>query len=215
MGTMFHRLRFASVVLPWLTGAALLLGMDAIAAQQSSPTSAVETDISSARSAPFVTACRNEAERQTASAKGLHSVQWDKTAHPEVMRLQSGSGVATRVSLGGWARSDDGWIPIKAQCEFDKDRPAVVFVDLAPTPLPAAGLDLSAISTLPEALPQPEAILPSSSPSPLPTDPPEASGSSTIAPTLRGSRPDLPPTSDKGQDFLHDHRFGVELRTPF
>jgi hypothetical protein len=29
------------------------------------------------------------------------------------------------------------------------------------------------------------------------------------------ARPDLPPATDKGQDFQHDHRFGIELRTPF
>jgi hypothetical protein len=214
METPFHRLRCPSVVLPWLTGVALLLGTEAIAAQQLSQSNAVETDISSAWAARLVSACRNEAKR-AAPAKRLHSVQWDKTADPEVMRSKNGARVIAHVSLAGRARSGDDWVPIKAQCEFDKDRPAVVSFDLAPTSLAGVGLNLSGITTLPQVPAQPEATLPSFSRAPPPKDSPKASGSSTIAPTLHEARPDLPPTTDKGQDFLHDHRFGIELRTPF
>lgn len=210
MQTMFHRLRSLPVVLPWLAGVVLFFGTEASAAQQSSQTRAVETDISSARSARVVSVCRNEAERQAAPEKGLHSVQLDKTAHPEVMRSQSGTRDITHMSLAGWARSGNDWVPITAQCEFDKGRPAVVSLDLA---LSAAGLDLSGIGKLPEAPARPEATFPSFSRSPPRTDPSEASGSSTIVPTLRET--DLPPYLNKGQDFLHDHQFGIELRKPF
>ena len=212
---MSHRLRFPAVVLPWLTGVALLLGTEAIAAQQSSQTSALETNISPVGAAPLVAACRHETERRAAPAKGLHSVQWDKTAQPEVMRSQSGTRVITRVSLVGRARSGDDWVPIMAQCEVDKGRPVVVSLDLAPRALPGIGLDLSGITSPPEVPAQPEATLPSFPPSPPRRDPPEPSGSSTIAPTLRKTTPDLPPTINKRQDFLHDHRFGFELQTPF
>jgi hypothetical protein len=213
--SMSRRSRFAPVVLPWLTGAALLLSAGAIAAQQAPQTSAVETDMSSARAAPLVAACRNEAEKRAAAAKGVHSVQWNKTAPPEVTRSPSGTGVTTRVSLAGWARSGDDWVAITAQCAFDKGRPAVVSLDLAPIALSAAGLDLSGIAPLPDVPAQTEAALPSLSRSPPRTDPPEASGASTVTPTLRKTTPDLPPTITKGQDFLHDHRFGIELQTPF
>jgi hypothetical protein len=213
METTFHRLRCLSVVLTWLTGAALLLGTEAIAAQQLSQTNPVEIGISSARAARLVSACRNEAERRAAPAKTLHSIQWG--TNPEVMRSQNGTRTITRVSLAGRARSGDDWVPIKARCEFDKDRLAVVSLDLAPTSPPGVALNLSVVTTLPYVPAQPDPTLPSFFRSPPPTDPPEARGSSTIAPTLHETRPDLPPTTDKGQDFLHDHRFGIELRTPF
>jgi hypothetical protein len=211
METMFHRLRFSPAVLLWLTGTVVFLGTDTIAAQQSSETSVVETNVSSARSAHLVSACRDEAERQAARTKGWHSLQWDNTKDPEITR-SDGPRVDAQVSLGGWARSGMSWVPIKAHCAFDQGRPAVVSLDLMRSEM---GLDLSEITTVPQVPMQPEAMLRSFSQSSPSTDPPEASGSSTVAPTLHETRPDLPPTTDKRQDFIHDHRFGIELRTPF
>jgi hypothetical protein len=211
MEAMVHRLRFPPAVLLWLTGMVVFLGTETTAAQQSSETNAVERNISSARSARLVSACRNEAERQAAPTKGWHSLQWDNTEHPEITR-SDGPRVDAQVSLAGWARSGMSWVSIKAHCAFERGRPAVVSLDLM---LSGMGLDLSGITTVPQVPTQPEATLRSFSQSPPSTDPPETSGSSTIAPTLHETRPDLPPTIDKRQDFIHDHRFGIELRTPF
>ena len=210
---MFHLLRSAPFVLPWLTVAALVWGTQAFAGQPSSKESP-EIKASSGGSASLISACRNEAETQAAPPKRLHSVRWDKTAQPEVVRTRDGPHVVTRVSLTGWARSDDAWVPIAAQCGFEKGRPAFVSLDLAPPSRAAGGLDLSGITTLPKVPVRPEAALPSLSEPPPPTDPPEASGSSTIGPIFRET-PSLPPYLNKEQDFLHDHRFGIELRAPF
>lgn len=214
METMFHRMRSAPVVLPWLTIAALAWGTEAAAAQPSSKTSP-EIDISPARSASLISTCRNEAERRAAPPKGLHSVRWDETAHPQVMRAQTGANVVARVSLAGWARSGDDWVPIAVHCKFEKGQRAVVSVDRALVPPDGRGLDLSRIPTLPEAPARPDAKLPSISELPALKGPPsEANGSSTIAPTFQETTP-VPPYLNKGQDFLHDHRFGIELRAPF
>ena len=215
MDRMLHRLRCPSLVLPCLMAVAVLLGARSSVAQPSPQPSTVGIKISLARSVPLVSACRNEAERQGASTKGLHSIEWDQTAHAEVMRSRSGSRVLSRASLTGWARSGRNWVPIIAQCKFDKGRPAVVSLEFQPTPLSGEGLDLSGISTLPEALAQPEAPLPSFPEPPPPTDPPEASTSSTTIAPIFQETPPVPPSITKDQDFLHDHRFGIELRTPF
>jgi hypothetical protein len=208
---MSHRSRVAGLVVLWLAGMALPMGAQAVAEQRSSTTSAVETKISPAAAAPHVSACRNEAVKQAAPAKGLHSVQWDKTAQPEVTKSRSGM----HVSVAGRARSSDGWVPLTAQCEFDRGRLAAVALDLAPALPPGVGLDLSGITPPPQVPTGPEAPSSSGSPWSPRTDPPETSGSSTIVPTLRETRPDLPPTINKRQDFLHDHQFGFRLRTPF
>src|ERR1700730_14066566 len=150
---MSHRSRVAGLVLFWLAGMALPMGAQAVAEQRSSTTSAVETKISPAAAAPLVSACRNEAVKQAAPAKGLHSVQWDKTAQPEVTKSRSGM----HVSVAGRARSSDGWVPLTAQCEFDRGRLVAVALDLAPALPPGVGLDLSGITPPPQVPTGPQA----------------------------------------------------------
>jgi len=214
METMFHRMRCLPCILPGLVASTLALGSEAVAAQSSSQASTVEIKISSTRSAVLVSACRREAERQAAPAKDLHSIRWDKTAQPKVAGSRSGSRVSESVSLAGWARSGDDWVPITAQCRFDSDRQGVASVDLTQAPPGRGGLDLSGISTLPQLPTEPEATLPSASAPSPPADPPGTSGSSTIAPIFQATPPPAP-YINKDQDFLHDHRFGIELRAPF
>jgi hypothetical protein len=211
---MSHRPPVAGLVVLCLAGMALPMGAKALAEQRSSTTSAVETKISPAAAAPHVSACRNEAVKQAAPAKGLYSVQWDKTAQPEVTKSRSGLRVIMHVSVAGRARSSDGWVPLTAQCEFDRGRLAAVALDLAPALPPGVGLNLSGITPPPEVPTEPGAS-PPGSPWSSRTDPPETSGSSRIVPTLRETRPDLPPTINKRQDFLHDHQFGFRVQTPF
>ena len=98
----------------------------------------------------------------------------------------------------------------------DKGRQAIVSLDSAPLPRHPAGLDLSGITPLLKTPAQPEPTSRSSSLSSSRTDLPEESGSSSIEPILRKIPSDVvPPTLYKGENFLRDHRFGVELQTPF
>jgi len=43
----------------------------------------------------------------------------------------------------------------------------------------------------------------------------ENSGSSQVKGTLSEIRPDIPTAPLKKQDFLHDHRLGIKIETPF
>ncbi len=212
METMFHRMRTLPLILPWLTGATSVLASAAIAGQ--SPSQASSVEISPARSAVLVSACRSEAEKQAVPARGLHAIRWDKAAPPEVTGSRSRSRVLASVSLAGWALSGDDWVPITAQCRFDGDRRGVASVDVLAAPLAGRGLDLSGITTLSELPAQPGATLPSDSAAPPPSDPSKTSGSPTLAPIFQQTAPPAP-YINKDQDFLHDHRFGIELRTPF
>jgi len=56
--------------------------------------------------------------------------------------------------------------------------------------------------------------LPSAPAPPSAADPSTARGSATLAPIFQETPPPAP-YINKDQDFLHDHRFGIELRTPF
>jgi hypothetical protein len=188
------------------------MGVEAVAEQRSSTTSAVETKISPAAAAPHVSACRNETVNQAAPAKGLYSVQWDKTAQPEVTKSRIGTRVIMHVSVAGRARSSDGWVPLTAQCEFDRGRLAAVALDLAPALPPGVGLNLSGITPPPEVPTGSEAPSSPGSPWSPRTDPPETSGSSTIVPTLRETRPDLPPTINKRQKARFSARSPVRLQ---
>jgi len=209
-----HRMRFSLCLLPGLVAVALAWGSAAIAAQSPAQASAVEIKISPARSALLVSACRSEAERQAAPPRGLHSIRWEKTAHPEVAGSRNGSRVFERISLAGWARSGDDWVPITVRCRFDSERPGVASIDLTPAAPVGGGLDLSGISVLPQLPTQPQAALPSVSEPPSAADPSTARGSATLAPIFQETPPPAP-YINKDQDFLHDHRFGIELRTPF
>ncbi|HUH83465.1 MAG TPA: hypothetical protein VLX85_02585 [Stellaceae bacterium] len=210
----FHRRRFSRGLLAWLAAGTLLWCSEAVAAQSPSQGSAVEIRVSSARSAVLVSACRREAERHAAPPRDLHSIRWERAAHPQVAGSRSGSRVIESVSLAGWARSGDDWVPITAQCRFDSDRRGVASVDLSPVAPVKGGLDLSEISALPQLRTQPDAALPSAAEPPPPADAPDTSGSSKIAPIFQQTAPPAP-FLNKDQDFLHDHRFGIELRTPF
>lgn len=205
---MGYLLRFCATVWPSLTGIALVLASGALAAQQSPATSTVEIQNSIPRVAALVSACRDEAETQ-----GRHALRWDAAAQPQVTRSRSGARAVTGVSVAGWARYGDDWVPIIARCAFDKGRPTVS-LDLAPAPLPMVHLDLSGIAPPPDSPGEPQPTLPSLSLSSPPTDPPANSGSS-LAPTLGRTPSEVPPAINKDQDFLHHHWFGVELHTPF
>jgi hypothetical protein len=189
------------------------LTAETLAAQQSPTASMVETKTSIPRVASLVAACRDDAERQAVLAAQRHPVRWDEKAQPTVTTSQSGARAITRVSVAGWARYGDDWVPIIARCEFDKGRPAVS-LDLAPAPLPKVHLDLSGIAPLPASPAEPRPALPSLSLASPATDPPATSGSS-LAPTLGKTPSEVPPALNKDQDFLHHHWFGVELHTPF
>jgi hypothetical protein len=210
---MGYLLRSATSVSPWLTGIALLLASGTLAAQQSPPTSAIETKTSIPRVTSLVSVCRKAAERRAVAAEQSHPVRWNETARPKVTRSGSGARASTHISLAGWARYGDDWVPIVARCDFNKGSP-VVSLDLAPAPLPRPPLDLSGITPPPESPGQLRPTLPSISLSSPPTDPPASSGSS-LAPTLGKTPSEVPPAINKDQDFLHHHWFGVELQTPF
>jgi hypothetical protein len=206
---MGYLLRFCVAVSPGLTGIALLLVSGTLAAQQS-PATTVQTKTPAAHVAALVSACRDDAERQAVSGQPL---RWNEKAQPLVTTSRSGARAITRISVAGWARHGDDWVPIIARCEFDKGRPAVS-LDLAPAPLPRVHLDLSGIAALPASPSEPRPTLPSISLSSPATDPPASSGSS-LAPTLGKTPSGVPPAINKDQDFLHHHWFGVELHTPF
>lgn len=205
---MGYLLRFCATVSPGLTGTALFLASGALAAQQSPTTSRVEIQTSIPHVAALVSACRDEAEKQ-----GRHALRWDAAAQPRVMSARREDRAIADVSVAGWARYGDDWVPIVARCAFDKGRPAVS-LDLAPAPLPKVHLDLSGITPPPDSPGEPQPTLPSLSLSSPPTDPPATSGSS-LAPTLGKTPSEVPPAINKDQDFLHHHWFGVELHTPF
>ena len=205
---MGYLLRFCATVSPSLTGIALVLTSGALAAQQSPATSMVEIQNSIPHVAALVSACREEAEK-----RGRHALRWDAAARPQVTRSRSGARAVTEVSVSGWARDGDDWVPIVARCTFDNGRPAVSLA-LVPAPLPKVHLDLSGIAPPPDSPGEPQPTLPSLSLSPPATDPPATSGSS-LAPTLGKTPSEVPPAINKDQDFLHHHWFGVELHTPF
>jgi hypothetical protein len=205
---MGYLLRFCATVPPLLTGTALFLASGALAAQQSPPTSTVEIQTWIPRVAALVSACRDEAEKQ-----GRHALRWDAAAQPRVRSARNGAHAVTDVSVAGWARYGEDWVPIVARCAFDKGRPAVS-LDLAPAPLPKVHLDLSGIAPLPQSPGEPQPTLPTLSLSSPATDPPATSGSS-LAPALGKTPSEVPPAINKDQDFLHHHWFGVELHTPF
>jgi hypothetical protein len=208
---MGYLLRFCTTVSPWVAGTALFLTSGTLAAQQSRATSTVEIQTSIPRVASLVSACRDEAEKQAVSAR--HPLRWDAAARPQVTRERSGARAIADVSIAGWARYGDDWVPIIARCAFDKGRP-VVSLALVPAPLPKVHLDLSGIAPLPDSPGEPQPTLPAISLSSPPTDPPATSGSS-LAPTLGKTPSEVPPAINKDQDFLHHHWFGVELHTPF
>lgn len=203
-------LPWSRAIMPWLAGVALLLVGEAMAAQQS-PASADGTTVSISRLDPMVSACRTEAARRAALADQLHPVRWDETARPKVRRLKSGARAVVQVSIDGWARHGDDWVPIIARCQFDNGRP-VVSLDVAPSPVSGQRLDLSGIAPLASDPAEPVATTPTISPPP--TDPPATSGSS-LAPTLGKTPLEAPPPAYKNQDFLHRHWFGVELQSQF
>jgi hypothetical protein len=207
---MGYLLRFCATVSPWLAGIALLFVSGTLAAQQSPTASMIETKTPIPHVAALVSSCRDEAEKQAVSG---YPLRWNETAHPQVTTSRSGARAITRVSVAGWARHGDDWIPIIARCEFDKGRTAVS-LDLAPAPLPRVHLDLSEIAPLPASPAEARPTLPSISLSSPATDPPATSGSS-LAPTLGKTPSGVPPAINKDQDFLHHHWFGVELHTPF
>jgi hypothetical protein len=208
---MGYLLRFCATVSPWLAGTALFLASGTLAAQQSPATSTVETKTSIPGVASLVSACRGEAETQGVSAH--HPLRWDATAQPQVTRLRSSARAMTDVSVAGWARYGDDWVPIVARCAFDKGRP-VVSLELAPAPLPKVHLDLSGITPPPDLNGETQPTLPAISLSSPPADPPATSGSS-LAPTLGKTPSGVPPAFNKDQDFLRRHWFGVQLNTPF
>ena len=147
--------------------------------------------------------------------KEVHQVRWDETAPPKVTRRNSGVRAVVQVSIEGWARGGEDWVPITARCRFDGGRPIVspvVSIDLAPLSVPGQRLDLSGITPFLSAPAQPAATL--SRISPPPADPPATSGSS-LAPTLGKTPLDAPPPGEKNQDFLHRHWFGIELQSQF
>jgi hypothetical protein len=208
---MGYLLRFCATVSPWLAGIALFLASGTLVAQQSPATSTVETKALIPSVASLVSACRGEAETQGVSAH--HPLRWDGAAQPQVTRLRSAAHAMTDVSVAGWARYGDDWVPIVARCAFDKGRP-VVSLEVAPAPPPKMHLDLSGIAPLPASPGDSQPTLPAISLSTPPTEPPATSGSS-LAPTLGKTPSGVPPAFNKDQDFLHRHWFGVELNTPF
>jgi hypothetical protein len=197
--------RSPAAVLAWLAGAALLLISEAAGAQHSQADSKVAAIPSTVRLDRLVSACRKAAERRAALAKQLHPLRWDDTTRPDVTRAKRGPrSIAQTISIKGWARDGDGWIPIIAQCQFDdRNRPVV---SLNPVAIPGTALDFSEIAPLPET-PAHQATLPRISPPQ--TDSPATSGSA-LAPTMGKTTED-----PKNEDFLHNHWFGLELQGQF
>lgn len=204
------RLRTLPIFSPCLVGAVLLLAEVSVAsAQQSAPPSETQ-NISSARVASLVFACRNKAQR-VASAKQLHSIRWDNAAQPEVLKR---ARAIAHILIAGQARHGNDWVSITAQCAFDNDRLSVVSLDWAPTPPLELHLNPSGSRPPLEVPAQPDTTSPASSLSSSQADSAEASGSS-IAPTLQHIPSNVPPAIGKEQDFIHDHWFGFELQGRF
>jgi hypothetical protein len=183
----------ALAILPWLA----LAGAPAFAAEASATTD---------KAAASLAVCQKAAEHQASAAKGWNSVEWTE-AGPE-------NGSKTRIALSGRARTATGWTAFTARCELDKHHRATVTLDPEPLrPVQARTLDLSSAAAVPPP-PKPAAPLPLS---PALSEPStsENSGSSQLKGTLSEIRPDIPTAPLKKQDFLHDHRFGIKLETPF
>lgn len=197
--------RSPAAVLPWLAGIALLLTSEAAGAQHSQADSKVATLPPTVRLDRLVSACRNAAERRAAVAKQSRPLRWDDTTRPEVISSKRGPrSAALTISIKGWARHGDAWVPIIAQCRFDDRGRPVASLELAPTAVPGATLDFSGIAPLAEP---PQAMLPRLSPPQA--DSPAASGSA-LAPTMGKTTED-----PKNEDFLHNHWFGLELQGQF
>ena len=181
----------ALAILPWL-------------ALAGGPAFAAEAAVTADKSGALIAACQKAAEHEATAAKGWNSVEWTE-AGPE-------NGAKTRIALSGRARTATGWTAFTARCELDKHRRASATLDPEPPrPLHARTLDLSA------AIPPPPKPRPDLPLSPALSEPSasESNGSSQVKGTLSEIRPDIPTAPLKKQDFLHDHRFGIKIETPF
>lgn len=185
----------ALAILPWLA----LAGGSSFAA---------ETSVTANKSDAMVAACQKAAEHQATALKGWNSVEWTEGQHE--------NGAKTRIALSGRARTATGWTAFTARCELDKHHRASATLDPEPVrPAHSRPLDLSPAAAVPTP-PKPAPPLPLS---PTLSEPErstnEGSGSSQLKGTLSEIRPDIPTAPLKKQDFLHDHRFGIKLETPF
>ncbi len=183
----------ALAILPWL-------------ALAGGPSFAAEVSVTTDKAAASLAACQKAAEQQATATKGWSSVEWTEGG-PE-------NGTKRGIALSGRARTATGWTAFTARCELDKHHRATATLDPEPLrPLRARTLDLSpAAAVPPPPKPAPELLL-----SPALSEPStsENSGSSQLKGTLSEIRPDIPTAPLKKQDFLHDHRFGIKLETPF
>jgi hypothetical protein len=183
-----RRFLLGLVILPWLT----LAGGPAFAAEIS-----VTTEAS-------VAACQKAAEHQATAAKGWDSVEWTET-RPE-------NEAKTRIALSGRARTATGWTAVTARCELDKRHRATATLDPEPLrPSRTRTLDLSPAAAVPASPTAASPLAPALSD----RGTSESSGSSQLRGTLSEIRPDIPTAPLKKQDFLHDHRLGIKIETPF
>jgi len=189
------------MVLPWL----VLAGSQSFAAEGSAPQTGAGTTVST-QSAASIAACEKAAEHQAAEAKGWHSgVEWTEA--------RVDSDAKGRVTLSGRAQTATGWTAFTARCEFDKHHRASASLDPEPVrPTRGRTIDLSAAGAVPA--PKPARVLPLS-PDLSDRSTNENSGSSQVKGTLSEIRPDIPTAPLKKQDFLHDHRLGIKIDTPF
>lgn len=172
--------------------------------------------IASARVPRVAAACRDDAQRQARTEKRWETVEWVEAAKPRTEEVdpRGGSGAVVRVDIAGRARAAQGWVAVRAHCEYAKGRPAQVTLEVEGAWAPGINLNLSGIVAPPaqRTAPQTNALpLPLKSPN---GDAPEAAASSGIKPVLREIPPD-PLTLNKRGDFLRDHQFGIQLNAPF
>ena len=155
--------------------------------------------------APSVAACQKAAEHQAIEAKGWDSVEWTEARQEDDPK--------GRIALSGRARTATGWTAFTARCELDKRRRATATLDPEPVRPPRGRtIDLSAVGVAPP--PNVAGTVPlAPTLSGRGTD--EASGSSQLKGTFSEIKPDIPTAPLKKQDFLHDHRLGIKIETPF